>query len=132
MIGACPDIPQGIVDEAVAAAKHAQPSWAKHSATQRAGDLREIGRLVRGRCDELARTISREQGKLLSLANLEVKFTADYMAEWARRIDGAGDPARSRVTRVPASEIPGLLRLAQDFEVGMDERTSYPTGSVSP
>ena len=91
VIGACPDTPDETVDEAVAAAKHAQPSWAKLSATQRAGHLREIARLVRGRRDEFARTISQEQGKPLSLADVEVTFTADYidyMAEWARRIEG--------------------------------------------
>ena len=39
----------------------------------------------------LARTITEEQGKILPLARVEVAFTADYldyMAEWARRIEG--------------------------------------------
>jgi lactaldehyde dehydrogenase/glycolaldehyde dehydrogenase len=41
--------------------------------------------------DVLAHTISAEQGKTLALAKVEVRFTADYldyMAEWARRIEG--------------------------------------------
>ena len=39
----------------------------------------------------MARTITEEQGKILELARVEVSFTADYldyMAEWARRIEG--------------------------------------------
>ena len=39
----------------------------------------------------MARTITLEQGKVLDLARVEVDFTADYMdymAEWARRIEG--------------------------------------------
>ena len=41
--------------------------------------------------EPLARVITEEQGKLLGLARVEVAFTADYldyMAEWARRIEG--------------------------------------------
>ena len=39
----------------------------------------------------LARRISMEQGEILPLAEVEIDFTAnymDYMAEWARRIEG--------------------------------------------
>ena len=39
----------------------------------------------------IARVITEEQGKILDLARVEVAFTADYldyMAEWARRIEG--------------------------------------------
>jgi lactaldehyde dehydrogenase / glycolaldehyde dehydrogenase len=41
--------------------------------------------------EPLARVITEEQGKILDLARVEVAFTADYldyMAEWARRIEG--------------------------------------------
>ena len=91
VIGACPETPGAVVDEAVASAKRAQPAWAKLPAARRAGHLHAIARLVRDRRGEIARTISEEQGKLLSLAHVEVDVTADYidyMAEWARRIEG--------------------------------------------
>ncbi len=79
------------IDIAVAAARRAQPGWEKLPPIARAGHLRQISAKIRDNVDRLARTISLEQGKVLDLARLEVTFTADYidyMAEWARRIEG--------------------------------------------
>lgn len=79
------------VERALDAATAAQPAWAKTPAQQRAGALRRIASKIRGQADGLARIISEEQGKTLGLAGVEVQFTADYldyMAEWARRIEG--------------------------------------------
>ena len=79
------------VDSAVAAAAAAQTSWEKLPPIERAGYLRKISALIRERVEELARVISEEQGKVLPLSRVEVEFTAnyiDYMAEWARRIEG--------------------------------------------
>ena len=48
-------------------------------------------RKIREHVEPLARMITEEQGKILGLARVEVAFTADYldyMAEWARRIEG--------------------------------------------
>jgi lactaldehyde dehydrogenase/glycolaldehyde dehydrogenase len=90
-IGEIPDSDVGAVDAAVAAAKAAQPSWAKLPAIERARHLRAIAAKIRDNEATLARIITEEQGKLLGLAEVEVRFTADYidyMAEWARRIEG--------------------------------------------
>jgi len=79
------------VDAAVSAAAAAQNSWEKLPPIERAGYLRKISALIRERVEELARVISEEQGKVLPLSRVEVEFTAnyiDYMAEWARRIEG--------------------------------------------
>jgi lactaldehyde dehydrogenase / glycolaldehyde dehydrogenase len=79
------------VDAAVLAAEHAQPDWARLPAIQRARHLREIAEAIRRNKSMLAQTISREQGKILPLAEIEVDFSADYvdyMAEFARRIQG--------------------------------------------
>jgi lactaldehyde dehydrogenase/glycolaldehyde dehydrogenase len=78
-------------DAAVLAAEKAQRTWAKRPAIERAGYLREIAQLVRAHTDEIAHTLSEEQGKILSLAKVEASFTADYfdyMAEFARRYMG--------------------------------------------
>jgi lactaldehyde dehydrogenase/glycolaldehyde dehydrogenase len=86
-----PDSSAAEVEQAVAAAKSAQLLWAKLPAIQRANHLRQIASKIRGKLESIARTISEEQGKLLGLAEIEVQFTADYidyMAEWARRIEG--------------------------------------------
>ena len=79
------------VDRAVLAAEGAQKSWAALPAIRRAGTLREIATLIRANREALARVITEEQGKILSLAQVEVDFSADYldyMAEFARRYEG--------------------------------------------
>ncbi|TLU70928.1 aldehyde dehydrogenase [Lichenicoccus roseus] len=86
-----PDSSADTVDRAVAAAKAAQPAWKRLPAIQRAAALRKISGRIRENADRIARVISEEQGKPLPLATLEANFTAeylDYMAEWARRIEG--------------------------------------------
>ena len=79
------------VDHAVAAARAAQPAWERLPEIQRAGHIRAVAAKLREHKTRLARRISLEQGKVLSLAEVEIDFTAnymDYMAEWARRIEG--------------------------------------------
>ena len=91
VIAICPDTPCKDVEYAVAAAKRAQPGWERLPGIRRAAHLHALADAIRGRREEIARVISQEQGKLLSLAVVEVEFTADYidyMAEWARRIEG--------------------------------------------
>lgn len=79
------------VDRALAAARAAQQDWSAKPAIERAGYLRRIASKLRENVAHLARTITLEQGKISALAEVEVNFTADYldyMAEWARRIEG--------------------------------------------
>lgn len=88
------EIPQGTIQhakDALEAATIAQKSWEKLPAVQRGLYLRQIATKIRENADFLAKVITEEQGKLLSLARVEVDFTADYMdymAEWARRYEG--------------------------------------------
>ena len=91
VIASVPDSGAADVDRAVEAARRAQPAWERLPAIERAGYLRRISAKVREHKERLARRISEEQGKILDLARVEVDFTAsyiDYMAEWARRIEG--------------------------------------------
>ena len=79
------------VQDALVAATAAQREWAKRPAVQRAQALRTIATKIREQVEPLAQIITEEQGKILDLARVEVAFTADYfdyMAEWARRIEG--------------------------------------------
>jgi len=90
-IAAAPDAGAALVDEAVAAARAAQDSWARLPAIERAGWLRKISQALRANAPELAALVSLEQGKVKPLAEMEVFLAAeyiDYMAEWARRIEG--------------------------------------------
>lgn len=91
LLAVVPNSGKADVDAAVEAARRAQPAWERLPAIARANHLREVSARIRDNRDRLARTISLEQGKVLGLAQVEVDFTAayiDYMAEWARRIEG--------------------------------------------
>jgi len=86
-----PDSTAADVQAAIAAAGAAQKEWVKRPAVQRALALRAIAAKIREQVEPLARVITEEQGKPLPLARIEAAFTADYldyMAEWARRIEG--------------------------------------------
>jgi lactaldehyde dehydrogenase/glycolaldehyde dehydrogenase len=91
LLSTFPESSQADMDAALDAATAAQDGWAKRPAIERAGYLRRIAALMREQLEPLARLITAEQGKVLPLARVEVEFTADYldyMAEWARRIEG--------------------------------------------
>lgn len=91
LICTVPDSDDSDVEEALAAAAAAQVEWSRRPAIERAHGLRAIASRIRKRVEPIARTLSEEQGKVLDLARIEVVFTADYfdyMAEWARRIEG--------------------------------------------
>jgi len=91
MVGSAPDSAAHEVDEALDAASQAQTAWERRPAIERAGFLRKVAMGIRQRKTEIARCISEEQGKVMGLSHVEVSFTADYldyMAEWARRIEG--------------------------------------------
>ncbi|OKA20878.1 aldehyde dehydrogenase [Pseudomonas versuta] len=91
LLGAVPQTSLSEVERAITAARTAQKAWARKPANERAGYLHRIAGKVRENAQRLARIITAEQGKVLSLALVEVNFTADYldyMAEWGRRLEG--------------------------------------------
>jgi lactaldehyde dehydrogenase/glycolaldehyde dehydrogenase len=91
VLGHVPQSSASTVDAAVRAARGAQPAWGRLPAIQRANALRKISAKVREHRERLAALIVAEQGKTQGLAAVEVDFTADYidyMAEWARRLEG--------------------------------------------
>ncbi len=91
LLGRIPETGADQVDAAVKAARAAQGPWEKLPAIERANYLRQISARLRENRIDLADIIVREQGKIRGLAQVEVDFTADYidyMAEWARRIEG--------------------------------------------
>ncbi len=91
LLGRIPETSADDVDAAVKAARAAQGAWEELPAVERANYLRKISAKLREHRVELADIIVKEQGKVRGLAQVEVDFTADYMdymAEWARRIEG--------------------------------------------
>ena len=117
LVGRVPASSAGDVDAAVQAARRAQVGWEKRPAIERAGFLRQISAKLRAHRLELADIIVREQGKVRPLAAIEVDFTADYidyMAEWARRIEGeviTSDRAKETILlmRKPIGTVAGIL-----------------------
>ncbi len=91
LICTVPESSEADTAQAISSAESALRDWSRLPAIERAGFLRQIAEKIRQNAEPLARIITEEQGKILSLARVEVAFTADYidyMAEWARRIEG--------------------------------------------
>lgn len=117
LISLVPDSSQKEANDAVDAANAAQAAWGRRPAQERAGFLRKLSAGIRRRADEIAHVISEEQGKTIGLSEVEVQFTADYidyMAEWARRIEGEIIPSdRERenifLFRKPMGVVVGIL-----------------------
>lgn len=76
------------VDRAVAAAKAAQPGWAKASPQFRADVLRRAGDMLLARAEEMARLLAREEGKTLAEAKGEALRAAQLFHFYA------GEPLR--------------------------------------
>ncbi|MCL5031833.1 MAG: aldehyde dehydrogenase [Thermotogae bacterium] len=114
------ECPEGTVEDtrkAIDAADESQKKWAKLPAIERAKYLRKIADGIRKNAEMLATTIVEEQGKIRSLARVEVDFTADYidyMAEWARRLEGEIIPSdrpneNILLYRMPIGVVAGIL-----------------------
>jgi acyl-CoA reductase-like NAD-dependent aldehyde dehydrogenase len=72
-------VPHGTQDdlnEAVESAKEAYKTWSKTSYAERAACLRKYGELLATNADKLAEALSKEQGKPLAMAKMEVLGTA--------------------------------------------------------
>ncbi|MFD2727683.1 aldehyde dehydrogenase [Hyunsoonleella rubra] len=78
-------------NNALEAAQASQPAWEALPAIQRAAYLHKMADVIRENRVFLAETLSREQAKVIGLAQVEIDVTADYFdynAGWARRIEG--------------------------------------------
>ena len=117
LLARIPEASNEQVDRAIAAARKAQKGWAAKPAIERAGYLRRIAEKIRANAPRLAQIITREGGKVPALAEVEVNFTADYldyMAEWARRLEGevlTSDRAGEHIflLRKPLGVVAGIL-----------------------
>ncbi|MCL2737201.1 MAG: aldehyde dehydrogenase [Propionibacteriaceae bacterium] len=90
-------------DQALTAAKKAQPAWAKLSPVTRAEALKGMAQAIRDNRVELAQLLMHEQAKVAGLAQVEIDVTAtyfDYYAGWARIYEGEiinSDDARENI-----------------------------------
>ena len=106
-------VPRGSVrqaQQAVAAAKDAQPGWAALPLDKRRQHLAAFADAINANADALARMLVREQGKPLTEASGEIAFTEAFIRHFA------------------AIDLP--IEVLQDDEVGRVERHRKPLGVV--
>ena len=102
----CAEVPRHGVEEtrrAIEAAGGAYPAWRARTAKERASVLRRFADLMLERQDELARLLTREQGKPLAEARGEIAYAASFF-EWfgeeAKRVYGDTIPAHQADKRI--------------------------------
>ena len=102
-VGSVPNGTQADVTAAIDAAAAALPGWRSTTALERARILRRAADIMRERADEIARTMTSEQGKPLAEAKGEVEYAASFF-EWfggeAERIYGEIAPPMNAANRV--------------------------------
>jgi succinate-semialdehyde dehydrogenase/glutarate-semialdehyde dehydrogenase len=103
IVGSVPDATEADIDAAVGAAASALPGWAGAPARERARVLQRSAELTRERAEEIARTMTTEQGKPLPEALGEVEYSASFF-EWfageAERVYGQLVPQQNAGQRV--------------------------------
>jgi acyl-CoA reductase-like NAD-dependent aldehyde dehydrogenase len=109
-----PDAGATELDAAVAAARQAFPAWSAQPWTERQAVLAAIARKLTEHQDELARLLTREQGKPLSRATVEIGGAARWFSEFAKMT--LPDPvlqdtpqAYVAIRRVPIGVVAGLV-----------------------
>jgi lactaldehyde dehydrogenase / glycolaldehyde dehydrogenase len=116
MIATIPDGTAADAEEALAAARAAQPHWARLPAPERGRLVARLADAVRARCELLARIVVAEQGKPIGQARGEIGATELFLrhaAEEARRIEGDILPADAAgeevwIRRLPHGVVVGL------------------------
>lgn len=104
------------VKEAIEAAGEAFKTWKQTSAYDRAAFLYRCHELMMERQRELAELMTREQGKPLRAAMIEVKYGADFLlwyAEEAKRVYGSTIPSargnqRFTITKQPVGVVAAI------------------------
>ncbi|MDD5007432.1 MAG: aldehyde dehydrogenase family protein [Syntrophorhabdaceae bacterium] len=91
ILGSFPDSKKDDVDSAVSAAASSFPAWKDMPPAERANIITKAGRIMEDRKEELARTISRENGKTITSALGDVQSGIDmayFAAGEGRRLYG--------------------------------------------
>ncbi len=96
-------------DAALEAAEKAQKEWKKLPARTRAEYLYKLANEIKANSESLAELLVKEQGKLLTVARMEVAVTAsfiEYACEGARRIEGDIIPSDNPDEQIWIQKIP--------------------------
>jgi len=106
-----------LTEEAISAAREAQPSWARLAPLERASYMKRIAGIIDEKHEQLARLIVSEQGKPIAEARGETAGAAEFFrffAEYARRIQGEilpSDHAGEQIwiQRVPVGVVAAII-----------------------
>ncbi len=112
VIGTFPKSSKADVDLAVRAARNAYDSWRLVPAPKRGDFLKKVGDIMVSRKEEIARTMTREMGKVLTETRGDVQEgidTAFYAASEGRRLFGHTVP----------SELPNKFNMAIRVPIGV-------------
>ena len=131
-VGQVPDGGRAEAARAIAAAKQAFPGWAGLTAYERSRHLYRAWEIMTDRAEDLARTMTAEQGKPLRAARNEVRYGADFLlwyAEEAKRVYGETIPAprgdqRFMVLRQPVGVVAAIT--PWNYPVSMITRKVAP------
>jgi succinate-semialdehyde dehydrogenase/glutarate-semialdehyde dehydrogenase len=132
VVGTAADAGAAETQRAIHAAASAYQEWRATSPYTRAGVLARAHELMTERNEELARLMSREQGKPLQAARNEVKYAADFLswfAEESKRIYGVTIPSsrsnqRFTVLRQPVGVVAAIT--PWNYPVSMITRKLAP------
>jgi succinate-semialdehyde dehydrogenase/glutarate-semialdehyde dehydrogenase len=97
VIGQLPHAKTEDMDRALAAAQRGFETWRKMTANDRSRIMRKAAELIRERVDLIAEAMTREQGKPLAEARMEVLLAPEHIewcAEEGRRLYGRVVPSR--------------------------------------
>ncbi len=106
------EVAMGVEEDAniaLEAAEKAQKEWKKVPARKRAELMRKFAAEIRANKAYLADLLTREQGKIISLAEIEVEVTAtfiEYACDWARHIEGDILPSDNENEHIYIHKIP--------------------------
>ena len=117
VVGSAPEAGVDAAEQALEAARRAQPAWARRSGVERGAVLRAIAAGIRARAEELAQLVVAEQGKTITEARGEIGGTAgffDYYATYERAAVGtifaSDDPGEQlQIRSVPYGVVVGVI-----------------------
>lgn len=110
VIGALPIAATSDLDDALAAAAKGFRTWSRTAPAKRAAMLRKAAALMRERSEEIARSITLENGKPISEARLEVIRGSEFF-EW-----DAGEAQRTYGRVIPSE--PGIRYIVHHQPIG--------------
>jgi len=118
---------QSQVQQAISAAKQAQPEWEKTPLERKQAVLQAIGDELIGRCDELGRLLSSEEGKPFMEGRGEIyragQFFQYFAAEVLRQIGDSADSVRPGVSVEVTREAVGVIAIISPW--------NFPTATAA-